>query len=233
MADEPVGVGRVRDGDGVFFSPAKAGFGREEEEESDGKFSSVFSYGLGAVAVEEEVPAVGQTAAVGAAPATTTGAEPGFETMKSDSFLPGGQFLLQCLPILLWDELWSSGEGGRDYHPRQLDCRLVRLDRALRRSSRRRRAGKASTVGLVAGRHPLPVFGVPALALSSLVGCRALPNHPRVRVCLQVVEVGDEGPCLLGLKLPILLWRLVGRVIPPSGCHGGWKRRRALSCVHG
>ena len=90
LAAKSEGVERVRDGDMVFFPPVAVSFSaerlglglaEEEEEASDGKLASVFSYGLGAVAVEEEAAAVGQTAAAGAAPATTTGAEPGFWTM--------------------------------------------------------------------------------------------------------------------------------------------------------
>ena len=101
-AEDPEGVERVRDGDvvlplvAVFFPTeegsvgtagagfllpaAKSGLGRLEEERA-GKLSSVFSYGFGAVAVEEEAAAVGQAAAAGAVPATTTGAAPGFWTM--------------------------------------------------------------------------------------------------------------------------------------------------------
>ena len=103
LAAEPEDVGRVLDGDGLevppvagffpteegsvgtgagFFSPAKAGLGRleEEEEESEGKFASVFSYG--AVAAEEEaVTGQGFAVSAGAVPATTTGAAPGFWTM--------------------------------------------------------------------------------------------------------------------------------------------------------
>ena len=80
-AEAPEGVWRVLDGVVVFFSPAEADFCRGEEEERAGKFSAVFSHGLGAVAVEEEAAAAGQAAADGAAPATTTGAAPGFWTM--------------------------------------------------------------------------------------------------------------------------------------------------------
>ena len=88
--EAPEGVWRVLDGDVVFFPPVAVflsaerlglGLAEEEEEASDGKLSSVFSYGLGAVAVEEEAAAVGQAAAAGAVPATTTGAVPGFWTM--------------------------------------------------------------------------------------------------------------------------------------------------------
>ena len=81
LADGPEGVERLRDGDVGFFSAVEAGFGREEEEARAGKLASVFSYGFDAVAVEEEAAAVGQAAAAGAAPATTTGAVPGFWTM--------------------------------------------------------------------------------------------------------------------------------------------------------
>ena len=81
LADGPEGEERLRDGDVGFFSAVEAGFGREEEEGRAGKLASVFSYGFDAVAVEEEAAAVGQAAAAGAAPATTTGAVPGFWTM--------------------------------------------------------------------------------------------------------------------------------------------------------
>ena len=90
LAAKPEGGGRLLDGDlwevppvADFFSAEGLGLGlaEEEEEASDGKLSSVFAYGFGAVAVEEEAAAVGQAAAAGAVPATTTGAAPGFWTM--------------------------------------------------------------------------------------------------------------------------------------------------------